>query len=112
MPKPLSLERGGKDRLSMRPQRDMELPMSPIDRASSLDLMDTTTNATFLSEILADQGVSGDGRGLREPPRVSTQKIPHQTILDSFGPPRMNVRVIRDSHCIIFHQHTESCDVQ
>lgn len=93
--KPLSLERGGsgKDRLSMRPQRDVELPMSPINRASSLDLMDTT-NATFLSETLCepgDGGNGGGGRSLGELPRVSTQKIPHKTILDSFGPPKMNV---------------------
>jgi hypothetical protein len=100
VPKPLNLERtgGGKDRLSMRPQRDMELPMSPINRASNLQLMDTTTtNATFLlSETLHDPG-GGSGMDSRELPRVSTQKIPHKTILDSFGPPRINVSAFPDA---------------
>ena len=100
VPKPISLERSGnnKDGLSMRAQQhDVELPMSPINRASSLELMDTTTtstNATFLSNTGAGDGGGGGGRrGLEKLPRVSTQKIPHNTILDSFGPPRnMEVR--------------------
>ena len=110
----LSLERrggsgSGQDRLSMRLQRDVELPMSPIERTSSLDLMDTTSASTaaFLFSAGGQQGhqevggASGDddnGEGKRrwrgereELPRVSTQKIPHRTVLDSFGPPMLKV---------------------
>lgn len=68
--------------------------MSPIGRSSGLEIMDTST---VLSENLGEVGMGGGGDGggggggYGEPPRVSTQKIPHQTVLESFGPPKINV---------------------
>ena len=78
--------------MATRPQRDLELPMSPIGRSSALDFMDTST---VLSETFDGVRRSGEGSGgvTKEPPRVSTQKIPHRTLLESFGPPRINVSV-------------------
>lgn len=96
LPKPLSLEPGRGDRPSARPQRDLELPMSPIGEPSNLDIMDCST---VLSEKRDARDHIGDGsgggrsleRGMDELPRVSTQKIPHRTVLDSFGPPKIKV---------------------
>lgn len=65
--------------------------MSPIGKSSNLDIMDTTTHTVF-SENLGEGGEGGGG-GLEDMPRVSTQKIPHRTLLESFGPPRINVNV-------------------
>ena len=82
----------------MRPQRDMELPMSPIGKTSSLDIMDTSTT---LSESLR-LGAEFDARlPMGELPRVSTQKIPHRTILGSFGPPRRIVRVFFSKEAVM-----------
>lgn len=60
----------GKARSFDRPDRDLELPMSPIGKPSTLELLDASASLSFYAE---DQ------------PKVSTQKIPHQTHLDSFG---------------------------
>ncbi len=92
IPKPLSLEpgggnKGGRQSMVKRPQRDLELPMSPIGHSSSLEFMDTST---VLSETFEKMKSSGKD-GAREPPRVSTQKIPHRTLLESFGPPKIKV---------------------
>ena len=53
-----------------RPDRGLELPMSPIGKPSTLELLDASASLSFYAD---DQ------------PKVSTQKIPHQTHLDSFG---------------------------
>lgn len=54
-----------------RPNRGLELPMSPIGEPSSLELLDASTaGLSFYAE---------------EQPKVSTQKIPHKTLLNSFG---------------------------
>ena len=55
-----------------RPERDLELPMSPIGHPSTLDFLDASISSFSLYEDL---------------PKVSTQKVPRITILDSFGPP-------------------------
>ena len=56
-----------------RPDRGLELPMSPIGEPSSLELLDASASGlSFYAEA--------------EQPKVSTQKIPHRTILNSFGP--------------------------
>ena len=55
-----------------RPERDLELPMSPIGHPSDLDFLDASSSSLSLYEEL---------------PKVSTQKVPHLTVLDSFGPP-------------------------
>ena len=102
MPKPLSLEPGGggKSRTAAKraPQRDLVLPMSPIGHSSRLDFMDVSTvlSDTFERETSCGGGggggVSGGGGvGAKEVPRVSTQKIPHRTVLESFGPPKIEV---------------------
>ena len=70
------------------PDRDLELPMSPIGHPSTLDFLDASTSSISLYE---DQ------------PKVSTQKLPRHTILDSFGPPngrkkkRHNYQVLSES---------------
>ncbi len=65
--------------------------MSPIGKPSNLDIMDTTTCSMHLSGKRKTQDMSLLMGDYQEPPRVSTQKIPHRTILDSFGPPKINV---------------------
>ena len=50
---------------------DHELPMSPIVKPSSLDLLDASSASLSLYQ---------------NQPKVSTQKIPHRSVLDSFGP--------------------------
>ena len=75
--------------------------MSPISHTSVLDIMDTST---ALSELEGSEGEpwrrgcgrSGEGGGSSGGgggggPRVSTQKIPHRTVLESFGPPKIEV---------------------
>lgn len=59
-----------------RPDRDLELPMSPIGNPSSLELLDATSSS--LSFYTNEE----------EQPKVSTQKIPHHTAFHSFGPAR------------------------
>ena len=49
--------------------------MSPIKKPSALDLQGTTCGAELPSLFAVND------------PRVSTQKIPHHTLLKSFGPP-------------------------
>lgn len=53
---------------------DLTLPMSPIGKPSSLDLMDTSCSLSFF--------YSDDTQ-----PKVSTQKLPHNTAVDDFCPP-------------------------
>lgn len=63
------------------PERNLALPMSPITKPSALDLHDTTCD-TQLSSLLTTTRA----------PRVSTQKLPHPTVLNSFGPPPQQKR--------------------
>ena len=70
------------------PQRDLELPMSPISHSSTLELMDCSAVLSGSARSRGDSGAS------REVPRVSTQKIPHRTLLESFGPPKIQVSVL------------------
>ena len=63
------------------PERNLALPMSPITKPSALDLHDTTCD-TQLSSLLTTSRA----------PRVSTQKLPHPTVLNSFGPPLQQKR--------------------
>lgn len=58
------------------PERNLALPMSPISKPSALDLHDTTCDTQLSSLLTTTHG-----------PRVSTQKLPHHTMLNSFGPP-------------------------
>lgn len=60
---------------SVWPDRNLVLPMSPIGKPSALDLHDTTCDRE-LPSLFTTHG----------PPRVSTQKLPHHTVLNSFGP--------------------------
>lgn len=100
VPKPLSLEpsKAGKQ-LATRPQRDLELPMSPIGKPSTLEIMDTSAvHSERFDRIRGDASWSG-GR-TEELPRVSTQKIPHRTLLDSFGPPKIRVSPERSARTV------------
>ena len=92
VPKVLSLEptKAG-NQLPTRPQRDLELPMSPIGQPSTLEIMDTSAIHTERYEKIRGSAEWSGGQHVEEPPRVSTQKIPHKTLLDSFGPPRLQV---------------------
>ena len=49
-----------------RPDRDLEIPMSPIRKPSTLEFLDSTSD--FMDQ-----------------PKVSTQKVPHQTVFKRFG---------------------------
>ena len=68
---------------SIWPERNLVLPMSPIGKPSALDLHDATCDRE-LPSLFATHGA----------PRVSTQKIPHHTVLNSFGPQK------KDGFCI------------
>ena len=59
------------------PERNLALPMSPIGKPSVLDLHDSICNADLLPLLPPYSNA----------PKVSTQKLPHHTALDSFGPP-------------------------
>ena len=70
-----------------RPDRGLELPMSPIGKPSSLELLDASASLSFYAD---DQ------------PKVSTQKIPHQTHLDSFGL-RLKERATEEQQQAVLH---------
>ena len=64
--------------------------MSPIGKPSTLEIMDTSAvHSERFDRIQVGADWSGGRR--EELPRVSTQKIPHNTLLDSFGPPKIRV---------------------
>ena len=71
---------------SVWPERNLVLPMSPIGKPSALDL-DGTTCDRELPSLFTAHGA----------PRVSTQKLPHHTVLNSFGPPSLRKK---DSFCM------------
>ena len=60
---------------SLLPDRHRPLPMSPIRKPSALEFQEVS-GGTELSSMFA----------IRRVPRVSTQKLPHLTALNSFGP--------------------------
>ena len=89
VPKALSLElskSGACPSQMRRPQRNLELPMSPIACPSTLEIMDTSALHTERCQRIGG-GAGWSGGHVQDVPRVSTQKIPHRTVLDSFGPP-------------------------
>ena len=57
------------------PERNLALPMSPIGDPSALEFHDTSYDAGSHFRSLYTNA-----------PKVSTQKLPHYTALDSFGP--------------------------
>jgi len=60
--------------------------MSPIARPSTLEIMDTSALHTERCRQIGG-GADWTSGHVQDIPRVSTQKIPHRTVLDSFGPP-------------------------
>ena len=60
---------------SLLPDRHLALPMSPIRKPSALEFQEAS-GGTELSSMFA----------IRRIPRVSTQKLPHLTALNSFSP--------------------------
>ncbi len=80
-----------------RPERNLELPMSPIGKPSTLNFLDTSTISSL------------DLSHYKNQPKVSTQKVPHQTVLRGFAPanqPQFGVE--RNQHPVLERRHQAS----
>ncbi len=85
--KPIKVDLDATSRNVRRPERNLELPMSPIGKPSTLTLLDSSTASSF------------DLSHFKDLPKVSTQRVPHPTVLQAFGPPpRPQVRNEKSHH--------------